>query len=177
MPIPMFDAVLINGSVGTGKTTTAERLGNELKQFDVPGAVIDVDWLRRSWPSPSNDRFRTALARENLHAIASNFREAGAEVLIVADVIETPEDLRRSAVALASESLLHVRLTAAEDAVLSRLTKRHWGDDAAFEWHVRRSAELVRVLGEADFADELLVDTTERSVADVVQEILAALIR
>ncbi|WP_127822674.1 ATP-binding protein [Acidipropionibacterium jensenii] len=52
MPIATYDTVLINGSVGTGKTTTAEALGDEVKQRGIPGAVIDVDWLRRSWPSP-----------------------------------------------------------------------------------------------------------------------------
>lgn len=42
MAIATFDTVLINGSVGTGKTTTAEMLGEELKQCGIPGAVIDV---------------------------------------------------------------------------------------------------------------------------------------
>ena len=80
MPNPTYDTVLINGSVGTGKTTTAEALGAELERRSVPGAIIDVDWLRRSWPAPPDDPFQTSLALQNLQTIASNFRHAGARV-------------------------------------------------------------------------------------------------
>ena len=89
MPIAKFDTVLINGSVGTGKSTTAEVLGDEVRRCGIPGAVIDVDWLRRSWPSPAGDPFRTALARENMQAITANFRRAGARLIVVATVVET----------------------------------------------------------------------------------------
>ena len=35
----------------------AEMVGGVLTEAGVPNAVIDLDWLRRSWPSPSGDRF------------------------------------------------------------------------------------------------------------------------
>lgn len=171
-----FDTVLINGSVGTGKTTTAERLGAELSRRSIPGAVIDVDWLRRSWPAPADDPFRTALALENRRAIASNFRRAGARVVVVATVVQTLDELQRSAAALASNSLLHVRLTAARDAAESRLTKRHHDDSAALQWHTQRHPELARTLDRAGFTDEVRIDTTHRSPAEVAREILALLL-
>ncbi|WP_426593401.1 ATP-binding protein [Cellulomonas sp. McL0617] len=176
MPITTFDAVLINGSVGTGKTTTAEGLGAELRQRSIPGAVIDVDWLRRSWPAPLGDPFQTTLALGNMQAIASNFRRAGARVLVVAAVVETVDDLERNAVALASKRLLHVRLAATPDAVLSRLARRHDGDDAALQWHARRHPELARTLDRAGFTAELLIDTTHKPTTDVVQEIVATIV-
>jgi adenylylsulfate kinase len=176
MPIAMFDTVLINGSVGTGKTTTAEKLGGELERCGIPGAVIDVDWLRRSWPAPPGDRFRTALALENLQAIASNFRRAGARVVVVATVVESLDELQRSSAALASRRLLHVRLSATSDAVLSRLTRRHDDDEAALHWHTERHPELARTLDQAGFTDELRIDTTRKPAAEVVQEILATVV-
>ncbi len=100
MPIAKFDTLLINGSVGTGKTTAAEALGDEVEQLGIPGALIDVDWLRRSWPVAPDDPFRTALALENLRAVAGNFRRAGARLLIAATVIETRDELEHVAAAL-----------------------------------------------------------------------------
>jgi MoxR-like ATPase len=176
MPNATFDTVLINGSVGTGKTTTAERLGGELERCGIPGAVIDVDWLRRSWPAPPGDPFRTDLALENMHAIASNFRRAGARVVVVATVVESLDELQRSAAALASRRLLHVRLTATSDAVLPRLTRRHDDDEAALQWHTQRHPELARTLDRAGFTDELRIDTTHKQPPEVAREILAALV-
>ncbi|OMH32572.1 AAA family ATPase [Tersicoccus sp. Bi-70] len=174
MPNAKFDTVLINGSVGTGKTTTAEVLGDEVMQRGIPGAVIDVDWLRRSWPSPPSDPFRTALALENMQAIAANFRRAGARLLVVATVVETIDELERTAAALAVRRMLHVRLTASPDAVLSRLTRRHNDDEAALRWHAQRHPELADILDRAGFTNDLRVDTTDKSVANVALEILAA---
>ncbi|AMB60494.1 AAA family ATPase [Microterricola viridarii] len=177
MPIATCDTVLINGSVGTGKTTTAEALGEELARCGIPGAVIDVDWLRRSWPAPVDDPFRTALALENLQAIASNFRRAGARVLVVATVVETRDELQRSTTALASRRLLHVRLSAHSDTVLSRLTRRHNDDEAALRWHARRHPELAGVLDRAGFTDELRIDTTDSSAAEIARQILATIVK
>jgi len=176
MSIAQFDTVLINGSVGTGKTTTAERLGGELERFGIPGAVIDADWLRRSWPAPASDPFRTTVALENMQAITANFRRAGARVVVVATVVETLEELRRTNAALASRRLLHVRLTATSDAVLPRLTRRHDDDEAALYWHTQRHPELARTLDRAGFTDELLIDTTHKRTPEVVQEILQTVV-
>lgn len=176
MPITMFDTVLINGSVGTGKTTTAEVLGDEVGQRGIPGAVIDVDGLRRSWPSPAGDPFRTALALKNLEAVTTNFRRAGAELIMVASVVETIDELERTAVALATRRMLHVRLTASPDAILSRLTRRHNNNDAALHWHTQRHPELTAVLDQAGFTNSLRIDTTDKPAASVANEILTAIV-
>ena len=47
-------AMLINGTVGAGKTSVAEMVGDLLTEAGMPNAVIDLDWLRRSWPSPES---------------------------------------------------------------------------------------------------------------------------
>lgn len=177
MPELRFDTVLINGSVGTGKTTTAERLGDELERRGIPGAVIDVDWLRRAWPASADDPFQSTLALENLQSIASNFRRAGARVLVAATVVETLDELQRNATALGSTHLLHVRLTAASGAVRSRLTRRHDDDEAGLLWHVQRHPVLARILDRAGFTDELLIDTTDKDADQVVQDIIATLVR
>lgn len=158
MAIATFDTVLINGSVGTGKTTTAEVLGDMVRRRGIPGAVIDVDWLRRSWPSPAGDPFRAALAIENMQAITAI------------------DELERTAVALAARSMLHVRLAASPDAVLSRLTRRHDDDETALRWHAQRHPELADILDRAGFINDLRIDTTDKPVKNVAREILTAIV-
>ena len=176
MPLASYDTVLLNGSVGTGKTTTAERLGDEMKRCGIPGAVIDVDGLRHSWPTTADDPFQTALALTNLQAVASNFRRAGARVLVVATVAETHDELARTATALTSNRMLHLRLTATPEVVLSRLRKRHENDDDALRWHAHRHPELEHVLDRAGFTDALRIDTTDKTAKQVAGEILAHLV-
>jgi adenylylsulfate kinase len=97
-------------------------------------------------------------------------------VLVVATVVETVDDLRRSTAALASRRLLHVRLTATPEAVLSRLTKRHGDDEAALHWHIQRHPELAGILDRAGFTEELRIDTTHKQATEVVQEILTTVV-
>ena len=76
-------ALLLTGAVGVGKTTVADAVGALLEEHGVPGAVIDLDAIRRAWPAPPGDRFHTTIELANLRSVARNYREAGAEVLVV----------------------------------------------------------------------------------------------
>ena len=92
VPIPRTiscSALLINGTVGVDKTSVAEMVGDLLTEAGVPNAVIDLDWLRRSWPSPAGDRFNVAMALRNLRSVARNYRDAGAVRIVLGGVIET----------------------------------------------------------------------------------------
>jgi adenylylsulfate kinase-like enzyme len=82
-------ALFLNGSVGAGKTTTAEAVGRLLGRRSVPHAVIDLDWLRCAWPSPERDPFNHELELRNLTAVAANYRAAGAQLLVLAGVISS----------------------------------------------------------------------------------------
>ena len=64
-------------------------VGDLLTETGVPNAVIDLDWLRRSWPSPTGDRFNVAMALRNLRSVARNYQDAGAVRIVLAGVIET----------------------------------------------------------------------------------------
>jgi len=83
-------AVLITGTVGSGKTTTAWAVADLLRHDRVPHAVIDVDALRSAWPSPDGDPFHLELALANLRDVARHHRAAGADRLVLADVLEDP---------------------------------------------------------------------------------------
>lgn len=178
MPSVAYDAVWINGSVGSGKTTTAEAVGDELERRGVPGAVIDVDWLRRAWPAPAGDRFNEELALANIRPVASNFRERGARVIVAAGVIEDAGELAHVATALGARRMLHARLILDAAVATARLRGRHEGDSAGLEWHIRRHPELAGILERAAFGDELVIDTTdaapERIAAAIVELVVGA---
>jgi chloramphenicol 3-O-phosphotransferase len=166
-----YDAVWVNGSVGAGKTTTAEQLGDELERRGIPGAMIDVDCLRRAWPSTPDDPFQFDLAVANMRAVVSNFRARGARVMVAAGVLETVDQFDLCVRALESTRPLLVRLVVDPDVALARLKARHGENANDLGWHERRHPELVGILERAGFAEELVLDTTEVAATDVAAQI------
>jgi adenylylsulfate kinase len=175
VPIPPSDscsALLITGTVGAGKTSVAEMVGDLLTQTGVPNAVIDLDWLRRSWPSPTGDRFNVAMALRNLSSVARNYQDAGAVRLVLAGVIETKDgrDRHEDAVGVPlSVSRLRVGLA----LVRARLAQRHEGEGAMLQWYLARSGELDMVL-EAAAIEDFAVDATELSISSTAKAVLSA---
>src|SRR5579883_1981374 len=78
----------ITGPVGVGKTSVGSEVSELLEEAGVAHAFVDIDALRWCYPGTPGDRFRVALAMRNLAAIWPNFRAAGAERLILAEVLE-----------------------------------------------------------------------------------------
>lgn len=176
MTTTRFDAVWINGSVGAGKTTSAEQIWAELKRLKVSSALIDVDALRHCWPPPGADPFHSELAQENLRAVSAHFRTAGARIIVAAGVLESIEEVATITVALGSENMLLVRLIAMPAAAASRLRHRHAGDTAAAVWHENRHEQLAQILEQAGLSDELVIDTTELTPGEVAQRVVGALL-
>lgn len=176
MPELAYDAVWINGSVGSGKTTAADRLGSELERRGVPGGVIDVDTLRRAWPAPAHDPFNARLALENVRAVAANLRASGARIVVAAGVIEDVGQHADSARALGARRMLHVRLSVDPARAAARLRARHGDDADELAWHLARHPELARILDRAGFPDELVLDTTDLTPERAGERIADALL-
>jgi adenylylsulfate kinase len=148
----MPTALLLTGTVGAGKTSVAEAVGDLLTASEIPNAVIDVDWLRRAWPAPPGDRFHGALTLRNLEAVTSNFVAAGTQRLILAGVIESRSERFAYGKAL-SMPLSVCRLRVPLSTIHTRLRRRHALDPAALTWHVNRSGELDAILDAAQVED------------------------
>jgi adenylylsulfate kinase len=151
-------ALLITGTVGSGKTSVAERAGDLLARDQVPHAVVDLDWLRRSWPAPAGDPFNLELGLRNLAAVARTYAAAGARRLLLAGVVESRADRRRHERAVLSAPgcqgpLSVVRLDVDSPVVRSRLARRHADDPAGLRWHLDRSGELDAILRTAKVED------------------------
>jgi len=163
--------VLLTGTVGAGKTTTAHALGALLRRADVPHAVVDLDALAVAWPSPAHDPFQLDLTLRNLRDVARHHREAGAVRLVLAGVLEDPLDRPRYAAA-AGAPLTVCRLRPDLSTVAARLRGRHGEDRDALDWHLHRSGELDGLLAAAAVGD-VVVDVTPRQSPAAVAEAVA----
>ncbi|WP_157973853.1 nucleoside/nucleotide kinase family protein [Desertihabitans aurantiacus] len=173
----MTDArvLVINGTVGVGKSTTAEMVARRWRDSGLPGAVVDVDELRRAWPAPADDPFNARLGLANLAAVVANGVRVGARRLVVADVLEDRAQRDRQQEAL-QLPITVVRLRADPDLIRLRLTARHQSDHddgGALAWHLERVLELERILDRAE-VDDGVVDVTELDPPAVADAVLAA---
>ncbi|MFD8922623.1 hypothetical protein ACFV0Y_33105 [Streptomyces sp. NPDC059569] len=165
-------ALLINGTVGVGKTTVADAVGDLLAEAGTPHAVLDLDRLRQSWPTPPGDRFNFGMLLRNLRSIAGNYLDAGATRLVLAGVIEQHDERKRLSDAVGVD-LTVCRLRAELSVIHKRLAQRHDGEPETLRWHLDRSAELDAILSR--FAvDDFTIDTTTRSVPDVAAAVISA---
>ena len=142
-------SVFLNGTVGSGKTTTAEALHRLLTDDGLSSAMVDMDQLRRSWPAPPEDQFNQELALRNLQAVAGNYRYSGVRRLILAGVIERAADVYRYREALGGGELSLVRLKLPINTVHERLRHRHDAGGPELMWHLDRSVKLEEILNEA----------------------------
>jgi adenylylsulfate kinase len=162
-------ALLINGTVGAGKTSVADALGDLLAESAIRHAVLDVDWLRRSWPSPPDDPFNTGMALRNLAAVGRNYQDAGVRRLILAGVVESRAERDAYQAALGVD-LTVCRLRVDLDTVRARLVRRqHDGAD----WFFRRAGELDQLLTEAA-VDDVVVEANAGSPRDIAMAVRAA---
>ncbi|KRV48398.1 hypothetical protein AQ490_25515 [Wenjunlia vitaminophila] len=165
-------ALLINGAVGVGKTTLAEAVGDLLADAGIPHAVLDLDWLRQSWPAPPGDRFNFGLLLRNLRSIASNYLEVGVTRLVLAGVVEHQDERKQLADAVGVD-LTVCWLRAELPVIHQRLAHRHAREPEALQWHLDRSTELDGILGRAA-VDDFIIDTTTGSVSDAAASVIKA---
>ncbi|MBF6614685.1 MAG: hypothetical protein IVW55_16360 [Chloroflexi bacterium] len=162
--------LVLTGPVGVGKSAVACELSNLLIEMRVAHAVVDMDWLRSSYPRPEDDPFHTALGLRNLAATWANYSSAGAERLVVVDVVETRAARAMYEAPIPHADVMVVRLNATLPTILSRLEGRETG--ASLAWHQHRAAELARQM-EAESVEDLLVETEGRTIVNVAREVLA----
>ena len=165
------EALLISGTVGAGKTTAADAVGDWLRAHGIPHAVVDLDWLRASWPTAPADPFGLSIELRNLTMVAANYLLDGAHRLVLAGVLEDPamRDRYRHAVDV---SLQVARLRIDLSLVQRRLRNRHAGQQTALDWHLDRSEELHLIL-ESVALEDFVVDVDELSI----EQTAAALVR
>jgi hypothetical protein len=166
-PIPIL---VITGPVGVGKSTVAAEVSALLNRAGTPHACVDMDGLRDCHPAPAHDPFNVALGLKNLAAVWVNLRAAGAERLVLADVVESRDELAGYRTAVPGAAIQVARLRASVATLTARVARRELG--ASHDWHVWRAAELAAQM-DRDRVEDLVVETEGRSVAAVAREVIA----
>lgn len=165
--------IVVSGTLGAGKTFTADALRDVLVDRGARCAVIDVDWLCQNDPAPADDRFNDRLAFTNLTAVWPNYAATGTEYLVLARVVEDPEDRMRYEAAFPDCTVRIVRVDAAPTTCARRLRRRmpagSWRDA-----HLARTdvlADRLRVLA----LEDLVVVNESQPATDLASEILDGL--
>lgn len=161
--------LVITGPVGVGKTSVAVAMSELLTSATLAHAFIDLDWLRWCSPSPADDPFYIELGLANLAVVWANYHAAGAQRLILADIVESRALLAQYQVAIPAASITVVRLQASLATIHRRLAGREVG--AGLAWHQQRAAELL-AQWDAQPVEDLRVDTEEKSALAIAEEIL-----
>jgi energy-coupling factor transporter ATP-binding protein EcfA2 len=163
-------AVVITGPVGAGKTTSMHALAELLAQRGESVAAIDIDSLRALWPQNPADPFHARLGMTNLSAIWPHFAERGARWLLLADVVEHPDQRSDYEDAIPDALILILRLEVPLDRVHERLRRRE--SDESLAWHLHRSGELHQMMTERGVGDIIIAvdDQDPQQVATLMLE-------
>jgi len=161
--------LILSGPVGVGKTTVGHEMSERLAHLAIPHTFVDLDALAQTYPRPDGDPFGTGLALRNLTQVWSNGRAAGAQILIVARVVETGGDVAAIERAVALSPAMVCQLQASEQTLVDRVARREVG--AGLERHRKRALELARSLASSGPAD-FTVETDHGALADIADDVL-----
>lgn len=162
------------GASGVGKTTVTWEL---FVQLAVEGAAIgyvDIDQLgmcygppnSQHWaPEPAADPGRHRLKTRTLDAVVANFRDAGAQCVVVPGVTDPVRGVDTHLVPHAMLTTCRLR---AESADLARRLAARGRPSDDLEQELAYSDALDRA-----FANDLCIDTTGLTVAEVVDRVRA----
>jgi len=164
-PVPVL---VITGPVGVGKSTIAAEAAWLLRQAEVPYALVDLDRIEQCWPVPADDPWNERVSHRNLACMWANFRQAGADRLILARVLESRSLLRRVARAVPGAQITVVRLRASLAVLHERIRSREASDP---EWFLGAATHTAQVFERAQVEDHL-VDNENRPAAVVAEEVL-----
>ena len=160
--------VLVTGPPGSGKTATLTALLDALAESKIPHAGVDVDEL--SWAFPFPDLSQRC---EHLRAWRNSHARAGASLLIVAEVIESPAHLADVLAALGADEHTVVSLQADLATLRARIIEREpdgWFGLGHLLGETERLAASTNSLGDV----HLVFDTTHSSAGEVASAIRSA---
>ena len=161
-------AVVVNGAPGAGKTACLMALSDALVVDEIRHAAIDVDELAWAYPYPSNAE-RFAL----LHAGWEAHRRAGHDLLLVAEVVESNDELVQLLDAVGADDHLQVLLESSPATLRKRIIEREPPGWSGLEYLLGEMERYAVVLKELDGLHARL-DTEQLGPDEVAAQIRAA---
>jgi adenylylsulfate kinase len=168
--MPGVPAVLLTGTIGSGKTVVAVEVGALLQERGVSAALVDLDWLGWAHLGSGFDGYDGLIAR-NLAAVWPNFVAAGAHAFVLVRAVREQASIERIRRAVPDAELTVVRLTAPQALIERRIRRRDAGVELVE--HIAASADFARALDEAGL-DAAVVVNDERPIREVAGDVLRA---
>jgi hypothetical protein len=161
-------AVVVTGPPGAGKTATLTALSDALVKDGVAHSAVDVDEVAWTYPFPD-----LAQRCGHLRAWSDPHRQAGRDLLLVAEVIESPGHLADVLAAVGADDHLLVRLDAAPATLRQRIIAREPPGWSSLEYLLNATPGLQD--GLAELRGVHLVISSERATpAQIVDQIRSA---
>jgi predicted kinase len=154
------------GAPATGKSTVAWQVFNDLADQGLRVGYLDIDQIGMLAPQSDADPRCHRFKVDNLAAMVSNYRTAGAQVIVISGVID-PAHGHDFAEAAAEADITFCHLTVDEPTLRERLAARGWPYEAADEAMVMMSA-----LADAPFVTTV-IDTTGRDPVSLARDAAA----
>jgi len=164
---------VISGPVGVGKTTLGHEVSELLEAQGTPHTFIDFDQLRYTWPRPDDDRWGNRLGLQNLRDVWKNSRANGSLNLIISYVVETRDFIEQLQAIIPDSRIVTFQLSASVATLEDRVRAREIG--SAFDWHMKRAAELAQVLAQEQVPCDHRISTEARSVQEIAADITGRL--
>jgi predicted kinase len=160
--------LILHGAPGSGKTTLARAISEQLGAAGTPHGVIDVDELNLVFPSPRRDFWLA-----NLTAIWPNYAAVPGIHVIISTVVADAERLEQLRAAVPAESFVVCELTAPVEVLKARVTEREPTEELraslrAWVAHHAARTDLERIR-------DVLVSTHDRPREDAAREVLRAI--
>jgi len=162
------NALLLTGTVGSGKTTVLLELGRRLSERGEPHALVDLDWLAWVEASPTSELSVHDVLVANLAASVETFRRAGVTRLVLARHVTRAKEVASIEAALGGAELAVVRLDVPAAVLEARVRARDSGRELG-----EHLAEL-KAATRPEFT-HVAVANDGRSITAVADEILGAI--
>jgi hypothetical protein len=161
-------AVVLTGPPGAGKTSVLTALVDLLSDDDVAHAAVEVEALVWMHPALSEAQWM-----RHVQAMCELHREAGHRLLLVAQTLESDDDVAQLLRAVGADEYFLVRLEARAATLVERLVEREpasWSGLPGLVEHAQQLATSMPALGGVD----LVVSTEGNRAEDVAARIRAA---
>ena len=158
-------AVVITGAPGSGKTETLIGLHDALADAGIAHAAVDVDEVAWTFPYPD-----AAARLEAVRDACASHRRRGASLFLLAEVVETPAQLRDLLEAAGAEEHVLVRLLASPAVRRARIIAREPPGWSELEQLLEETAKH-----EDRLEGGLVLDTERSTPRELGERIRAAL--
>jgi hypothetical protein len=147
-------AVVITGPPGAGKTSVLTALVDALSDDDIAHAALEVEMLVWTHPALTDEQWA-----RHLRTACDLYREAGHQLLLVAQTLETDADVAELLDAVGADDVFLVRLEADPASLVERIIEREPATWSGLRHLVEHAQELAASMPALSRVD--LVSSTE----------------